>query len=196
MSGANTPSSLRRSPVKEEATRISHLCQPNTWKMCMILSITIGAAGLHFIDIIYGSIQQGYYLETSLRIGKNADITDLALSNETNSIIQLSMPTKASGAVDSREGDEEHQLDSAVAVLENTGAAQTSPRQHGVRFIPFPHKTLGSGAFVQCQWTTGRMLNASSELLDFTQRNTYTDGVCTPPTLKNTLHIFSSAEAI
>jgi len=89
----------------------------------MILSITIGAAGLHFIDIINGSIQQGYYLETSLRIGKNADINDLALSNETNSIIQLSMPTKASGAVDSREDDEEHQLDSAVAVLENTGTS-------------------------------------------------------------------------
>jgi hypothetical protein len=40
------------------------------------------------------------------------------------------------------------------------------------------------------------MLNASSELLDFTQRNAYTEGVCIPPTLKNTLHIFSSAEAI
>jgi hypothetical protein len=65
-----------------------------------------------------------------------------------------------------------------------------------VRFIPFPHKTLGSGTFVQCQWTTGRTLNASSELLDFTQRNAYTEGVCIPPTLKNTLHIFSSAEAI
>jgi hypothetical protein len=42
------------------------------------------------------------------------------------------------------------------------------------------------------------MLNTTTftELLDFTQRNAYTEGVCIPPTLNNTLHIFSSAEAI
>jgi len=72
------------------------------------------------------------------------------------------------------------------------------PRQRRVRFIPYPHKTLGSGAAVQCQWETRRFTNASasSALLDFTQRNAYTEGVCIPPTLNNTLHIFSSAEAI
>jgi hypothetical protein len=73
-------------------------------------------------------------------------------------------------------------------------------RQRSVRFIPYPHKTLGSGTFMQCQWETRPVENASSEtsipFLDFTQRNAYTQGICIPPTLNSTLHIFSSAEAI
>jgi hypothetical protein len=73
--------------------------------------------------------------------------------------------------------------------------APPPPRQQRrVRFIPYPHKTLGSGASVQCQWETRRV--GGARRLDFTQRNAYTEGVCIPPTLNNTLHIFSSAEAI
>jgi hypothetical protein len=76
------------------------------------------------------------------------------------------------------------------------------PHQRSVRFIPYPHKTLGSGAAMQCQWETRPVVNTSSSsdtsmpLLDFTQRNAYTQGICIPPTLNSTLHIFSSAEAI
>lgn len=68
-------------------------------------------------------------------------------------------------------------------------------RQPRVRFIPYPHKTLGSGSSIQCEWETRSIPNNSS-ILDFTQQNAYTEGVCIPPTLKDTLHIFSTAEAI
>ena len=69
-------------------------------------------------------------------------------------------------------------------------------RQHSsVKFIPYPHRTLGSGDSIQCQWETRHNYNTSS-LLDFTQKNALTEGVCIPSTLSNTLHIFSSDEAI
>ena len=72
--------------------------------------------------------------------------------------------------------------------------------QRKIRFIPYPHRTLGSGASMQCQWETRPISNASttstSQVLDFTQLNAYTEGVCIPPTLSDTLHIFSSEEAI
>ena len=70
--------------------------------------------------------------------------------------------------------------------------------QRRIRFIPYPHKTLGSGASMKCQWETRHShTNASTTtLLDFTQRNAYTEGICIPPTLKDTLHIFSSEEAV
>ena len=75
-------------------------------------------------------------------------------------------------------------------------------RQHvSVRFIPYPHKTLGSGTSLQCQWGTRPIIiinstSSTTPLLDFTQQNAYTEGICIPPTLNDTLHIFSSAEAI
>jgi len=76
------------------------------------------------------------------------------------------------------------------------------PIQPRVRFIPYPHKTLGSGASVQCQWETRHNIiptndtSSSTTILDFTQQSAYTEGICIPPTLENTIHIFSSAEAI
>ena len=77
------------------------------------------------------------------------------------------------------------------------GAAPPIINQQRVRFIPYPHKTLGSGDSIQCKWETIHNRNtSSSSLLDFTQRNAYTQGVCIPPTLSDTLHIFSSDEAI
>mmetsp|Transcript_15449 Transcript_15449/g.25334 ORF Transcript_15449/g.25334 Transcript_15449/m.25334 type:complete len:375 (-) Transcript_15449:2659-3783(-) len=66
--------------------------------------------------------------------------------------------------------------------------------QRSVRFIPYPHKTLGSGTSLQCQWETRPA--ATESYLDFTQQNAYTEGVCIPPTLNETLHIFSTEEAI
>ncbi len=71
--------------------------------------------------------------------------------------------------------------------------------QRSVKFIPYPHRTLGSGDSIKCEWETRPINNnssASSELLDFTQRNALTEGVCIPPSLSNTIHIFSSDEAI
>eukprot|EP00986_Skeletonema_menzelii_P014544 scaffold9756_cov139-Skeletonema_menzelii.AAC.3 len=70
--------------------------------------------------------------------------------------------------------------------------------QRRIKFIPYPHKTLGSGASMQCQWETRHnYINATTtSLLDFTQRNAYTEGICIPPTLNDTLHIFSSKEAV
>src|SRR6056300_546665 len=59
-------------------------------------------------------------------------------------------------------------------------------RQPRVRFIPYPHKTLGSGSSIQCEWETRSIPNNSS-ILDFMQQNAYTEGVCIPPTLKDTL---------
>jgi len=78
----------------------------------------------------------------------------------------------------------------------------TNQRLHqrtSVRFIPYPHKTLGSGTSLQCQWETRPKVssNTSKEsYLDFTQQNAFTEGICIPPTLNDTLHIFSSEEAI
>lgn len=77
----------------------------------------------------------------------------------------------------------------------------TSNNNHRrVRFIPFPHQTLGSGDSIPCQWGTGQHIMttnmSSTSILDFTQQNAYKEGVRIPPPLNNTLHIFSSAEAI
>ena len=67
--------------------------------------------------------------------------------------------------------------------------------KRSVRFIPYPHRTLGSGASLQCQWETRPILDNNTSL-DFTQQNAYREGICIPPTLNETLHIFSSEEAI
>ena len=63
-----------------------------------------------------------------------------------------------------------------------------------VQFVPHPHRILGSGAQVQCQWETRPTANASK--MDFTQYNAFNEGVCIPPALERTIHVFSSAEAI
>ena len=56
---------------------------------------------------------------------------------------------------------------------------------------------MGCGDSVQCQWETRHIHNNStSTVLDFTQQNAYKEGICIPPPLNDTIHIFSSAEAI
>ena len=79
------------------------------------------------------------------------------------------------------------------------GSSSTPPilnqQQHSsVKFIPYPHRTLGSGDSIQCEWETRS--NYNTPHLDFTQRNALTEGICIPPSLSNTIHIFSSDEAI
>ena len=63
----------------------------------------------------------------------------------------------------------------------------------GVRFIPFPHNTLGSGVDVQCQWETTSLADTTE--YDSTQRAAFTEGVCIPHRLKSSIHVFSSDEA-
>ena len=63
-----------------------------------------------------------------------------------------------------------------------------------VQFVPHPHRILGSSGQVQCQWETRSTANASK--MDFTQSNAFNEGVCIPPALEKTIHVFSSAEAI
>jgi hypothetical protein len=68
------------------------------------------------------------------------------------------------------------------------------------RFVPYPHNTLGSGKDMQCTWETRSTNNNnsfSSEFkYDFTQLSALSEGVCIPPQLNASLHIFSSVEAI
>ena len=61
-----------------------------------------------------------------------------------------------------------------------------------VKFIPYPHKTLGSGATMQCEWRT-IPLNETNHTYDLTQKLALSEGVCIPPTIS--IHIFSSNEA-
>ena len=72
--------------------------------------------------------------------------------------------------------------------------SQQQMRHSSVKFIPYPHKTLGSSDSIKCEWETRS--NYNTPHLDFTQRNAYTEGICFPPSLSNTMHIFSSDEAI
>eukprot|EP00986_Skeletonema_menzelii_P005177 scaffold1819_cov128-Skeletonema_menzelii.AAC.1 len=85
---------------------------------------------------------------------------------------------------------------------DDPATSKKPPHKHkrSVRFIPYPHKTLGSGTSLQCQWETRPIpiVNNTSEesFLDFTQQNAYTEGICIPNTLNETLHIFSTEDAI
>ena len=62
-----------------------------------------------------------------------------------------------------------------------------------VRFIPFPHNTLGSGVDMQCQWETKRI--ADTAKYDSTQLAAFLEGICIPHRLKSSIHVFSSNEA-
>lgn len=87
----------------------------------------------------------------------------------------------------------------SVAQNENRITSNQRLQQRSIRFIPYPYKTLGSGSSLQCQWETRPLPNSNTSnvaYLDFTQQNAYTQGICIPPTLNGTLHIFSSEEAI
>ena len=77
-----------------------------------------------------------------------------------------------------------------------TSSEQIQPKSNSVsKFIQYPHRTLGSGEDVQCTWET-KSLEKFSERHDLIQRAALTEGICIPPTLKDSLHVFSTAEAI
>lgn len=63
----------------------------------------------------------------------------------------------------------------------------------GVKFIPYPHKTLGSGKDMQCQWETKFVSNPS--VYDFIQLSAFEEGICIPIHPNGTIHIFTSVEA-
>ena len=60
-----------------------------------------------------------------------------------------------------------------------------------VKFIPFPHRSLGSGKDASCTWSTNTTCNPDHDII---QRAIFKDGLCLPKNMN--LHIFSTAEAI
>ncbi|KAL7533193.1 hypothetical protein ACHAWF_004378 [Thalassiosira exigua] len=88
-------------------------------------------------------------------------------------------------------------LGNAIKTFELPSGDQQKKRSisRRVKFIPFPHRTLGSGDDVQCTWST-RPVNASSSTYDTIQRAVFKEGMCMPPSKINQIHIFSTAEAI
>lgn len=67
-------------------------------------------------------------------------------------------------------------------------------RQRAI-FIPFPHNTLGSGIDMECRWETKALHAGDAANYDSTQRAAFAEGVCVPPRLNASLHVFSSVEA-
>ena len=61
-----------------------------------------------------------------------------------------------------------------------------------VKFIPFPHKSLGSD--VNCSWET-RYINDTKNY-DAIQLAAFAEGICTPHNNSTTIHVFSTEEAI
>ena len=74
-----------------------------------------------------------------------------------------------------------------------------------VRFSPYPHREIGSGADLQCEWKTletitgeeTQSLLGSMEPTDLVQERALAEGICVPTQawVKQKLHIFSSNEA-
>lgn len=60
----------------------------------------------------------------------------------------------------------------------------------------FPYKTLGSGTDMKCEWKTNGIIGNDTKKYDWVQRTAYKEGTCVPEHLRETLHVFSSAEAI
>ena len=73
-------------------------------------------------------------------------------------------------------------------------ATQSSSIDTHIKFIPYPHKTLGSGNAMKCNWTTIPLNDTNNTYdYDFTQQKAFSEGVCIPQNIS--IHIFSSNEA-
>jgi len=85
--------------------------------------------------------------------------------------------------------------DQDTVVVNNTSASRI--RQRRVIFIPFPHNTLGSGADMECKWETITLPPYDNNITtyDSTQLAAFAEGVCIPPFLNASIHVFSSNEA-
>jgi hypothetical protein len=86
-----------------------------------------------------------------------------------------------------------------VVVVNATSSA--IHRQRRVMFIPFPHNTLGSGTDMECKWETlitppsNNNKNNITTKYDSTQLSAFAEGVCIPPNVNTSIHVFSSNEA-
>ena len=76
--------------------------------------------------------------------------------------------------------------------LFNTKSKEISA-QPRVKFIPFPHKSIGSGRNVACKWSNMGG-NMSSLGYDLIQQAAFNEGMCIPNNVS--IHLFSTAEAI
>ena len=75
----------------------------------------------------------------------------------------------------------------------DVGEDATTSAHPPVSFVPFPHNTLGSGIDMKCEWETRNLLAGDDS--DSTQRAAFAEGICVPPRLNASIHVFSSAEA-
>ena len=86
-------------------------------------------------------------------------------------------------------------------------------RRRVASFVPFPHNTLGSGIDVECEWET--RISPPNDDIDYDeddieddegdagagivhdtiQRDAFAEGICVPPPLNASLHVYSSYEA-
>ncbi len=105
--------------------------------------------------------------------------------------------TKTSGIeshVDSHPSDKIQHNQSHALTTSGSGSGRNNGTQLStVKFIPFPHNTLGSGTDMECQWETKVVSNPNA--YDFIQLSAFKEGICIPKSLNETIHIFSSTEA-
>ena len=98
------------------------------------------------------------------------------------------------------EEEEEEELTAFTTIWEEANSSRTdvgedaaTSARRPVSFVPFPYNTLGSGIDMKCAWET-RILPAGNNY-DLTQRAAFAEGICVPPHLNASIHVFSSAEA-
>jgi hypothetical protein len=87
--------------------------------------------------------------------------------------------------------------ETAGVVVNDTSSA--IHRQRRAVFIPFPHNTLGVGTDMECKWETlitpPNTNNNITTKYDSTQLSAFAEGVCIPPNINTSIHVFSSNEA-
>ena len=105
------------------------------------------------------------------------------------------------------EEEEEEELTASTTIREETNSSRTDVvgedaatsvrRRPAVSFVPFPHNTLGSGIDMECAWETRPILLAAGDEheYDSTQRAAFDEGICVPPILNASIHVYSSSEA-
>jgi len=108
------------------------------------------------------------------------------------------------------EGEEEGGLTASTTIREKTNTSRTDDavgedaatsvsvrRRPGVSFVPFPHNTLGSGIDMECAWETRPIPLAAGDVHEYdpTQRAAFDEGICVPPILNASIHVYSSSEA-
>lgn len=79
------------------------------------------------------------------------------------------------------------------AMITNERIENNETKFPTVKFIQYPHNTLGSGADMQCHWETTFVSNRSA--YDYIQLSAFEEGICIPKNPNVTIHIFSSVEA-